>query len=71
MIDFNAKEHPDAALIEEARMSAESDWEEEFVADIIAKVKRYGASWNPTAAQRAKLFQIAGREELGDGFDKD
>lgn len=70
MIDFNAKPHPQAALIEEARMAADSDWEEEFVADIIEKVGRYGASFSLHSGQLAKLRQIAGQEDLGDGFDR-
>lgn len=70
MMDFNAKPHPEAALIEEARMAADSDWEEEFVAKIIANVKLYGPGHVLSEAQHAKLCQIAGREDLGDGFDR-
>lgn len=70
MLNFNRKPHPDDLLIEEARMAADSDWEEEFVANIIRQRNLYGAGWRMTEAQHAKLAQITGQEELDDGFDR-
>jgi hypothetical protein len=73
MIDFNKPQrrpHEHDLLIDEARMAASSDWEEEFVADIIEKRDRYGDSFSLNENQLAKLHQIAGEENLSDGFDR-
>lgn len=51
--------HPLDDLLEDARMAAATDWEENFVDDMLANRKRWGARWTPTAAQEAKLRQIA------------
>jgi hypothetical protein len=52
-------EHPLDELLEDARMAASTDWEEDFVADQLANRKKYGARWRPTDGQVAKLRQIA------------
>lgn len=70
MPDFNDDDHPLDALLEDARMAAESEWEEDFVADMAASRKRYGRQWNPTDRQVDKLRQIAGEEWLGDSYDR-
>lgn len=60
MPDLNNRyEHPDDFLIEEARMAADTDWAEEFVADIITRRNEWGGAFRLTDRQRAKLNQIA------------
>jgi hypothetical protein len=61
MIDVNGDRpgHPDDELIEDARMAASSDWEEEFIADIIERRQRFGRAFMLTPKQREKLQQIA------------
>lgn len=59
MPDFNeGPDHPDDLLLEEARMSAETDWEENFVADLLKNRNRYGAAFRLTDPQRDKLQEI-------------
>lgn len=59
MPDFNeGPDHPDDLLLEEARMSAETDWEEDFVADLLKNRTRYGAAFRLSDAQREKLEEI-------------
>jgi hypothetical protein len=58
MLDFSGSDHPDAELIEEARMAAGTDWEEQFVADILARIRR-NPGYSLSVAQRAKLEAIA------------
>jgi hypothetical protein len=58
MLDFSGSDHPDAELIEEARMAAGNDWEEQFVADILARIRR-NPGYSLSVAQRAKLEAIA------------
>lgn len=66
-IDLNSSarpDHPDDLLIEEARMAAETDWEEDFVASILGRRAKYGLSFRLTDAQREKLTEIAhGKED--------
>lgn len=71
MPDFNRREHPDDMLLEEARMAAESDWEEEFVADLLKRRNRYAEQFTLTNRQRDKLKQIAYGEQIDDDtFDR-
>lgn len=58
-MNLNRPEHPDDLLLEEARMAAESDREEEFVADLLKDRDKYGASFRITAKQRQWLERIA------------
>lgn len=69
-ISLNDDGHPLDELLEDARMAADSVWEEEFVADMLGNRKKYGNHWRPTDMQIAKLRQIAGEDSLGDGFDR-
>lgn len=61
-INLSERDHKHAALIEDARMQVTNDWEEEFVADIIAKTKR-DPSCELTEKQIEKLNQIAWGEQ--------
>lgn len=56
-------EHPDDALLESARMAASTDWEENFVADLLKRRKEWGGAFDLTEMQRLKLMQIAGEGE--------
>ena len=51
-------------LLEDARMSASTDWEEGFVADLLERRKTYGYEFDLSAAQRTKLEEIV----QGDGL---
>ena len=51
-------------------MAASSDWEEEFAGKMLEQRRRYGARWEPTGAQIAKLRQICGKTYLDDGYDR-
>lgn len=59
MLNLN-DEHPDDALLEDARMNAATDWEEKFVADQLTRRKQYGLNFTLTDAQRETLKKIAG-----------
>jgi hypothetical protein len=52
-------EHELDELLEDARMAASTDWEEDFVADQLANREKYGARWRPTDGQIKKLRKIA------------
>lgn len=54
--------HPDDALLEDARMAAATDWEEDFVANLLHRRSRHGANFNMSERERAKLIEIAGGE---------
>jgi hypothetical protein len=69
-IDFNDREHRDDGLLEEARMAASTDWEEEFVADLIARRKRYGAGFELTDRQREKLGEIVDPPERDERWNR-
>lgn len=64
MPNFNPPDHPDDELIEDARMQASSDREEEFIADMLRLRQQYGASFKLSADQRSWLQKIA----YGDGL---
>ena len=70
MIDLNEADHPLDELLEDARMAAATDWEEEFMADQIKNRQHYGLNWEPTPMQIAKMRQIAGQAWLEDGYDR-
>ena len=70
MITFAGDDHPLDELLEDARMAASSEWEEEFVDSQIENRKRYGRRWEPTDRQVNKLKQITGNKFLDDGYDK-
>lgn len=55
-------EHPDDGLLEDARMSASSDWEESFVADLLDRRSRHGFNFSLSERERAKLLEITGGE---------
>lgn len=59
MPNFNPPDHPDDELIEDARMQASSDREEEFIADIKSLRDRLGLSFKLSADQRSWLEKIA------------
>jgi hypothetical protein len=52
-------EHEHDALLDDARMAASTDWEEDFVAEQLANREKYGARWRPTDGQVGKLREIA------------
>lgn len=54
--------HPDDELLETARMAATTDWEEEFVRDMLRKRRRWRGAFELTPEQRRKLEQIAGED---------
>jgi hypothetical protein len=63
-LDFNKSpggeiEHQLDELLEDARMAASTDWEEDFVADQLANREKYGARWQPTELMVLKLKEIA------------
>jgi len=62
--------HPLDELLEDARMAASSDWEEDFVEKMTEERKKWGLRWHPTDRQEAKLRQIAGEAWLEDGYDR-
>lgn len=49
-------------LLEMARMNAENDWEENFVAGLLEKHKQYGARMYLSDLQHEHLKRIAGDE---------
>lgn len=59
-------EHPLDSLLEDARMAASTDWEEQFVADMTEKRKKYGSKWHVSVGQERKLRQIAEKEDSED-----
>ncbi len=63
------EEHPLDELLEDALMSASSDWECNFVEDMSVNRKRYGLRWSPTDAQISKMRQIVGKDEDNDNDD--
>lgn len=69
-MNFNPERHPLDELLEDARMAASSEWEEDFVNEMTAARKKYGLRWEPTDRQEAKLRQIASEEWLEDGYDR-
>lgn len=70
MIDLIEPDHPLDELLEDARMAASSDWEEEFVDSQLQARKCYGQNWYPTDRQIDKLKQIVGKKWLEDGYDR-
>lgn len=49
-------------LLEDARMNAANDWEEQFVADLIHKFDEYGRRMFLSDAQQEHLERIASDE---------
>jgi hypothetical protein len=49
-------------LLEDARMNAANDWEEEFVADMKARFDQYGRRMYLSDAQKQTLERIANDE---------
>lgn len=49
-------------LLENARMNAANDWEEEFAADMKARYERFGRRMFISEPQREHLERIAGDE---------
>lgn len=49
-------------LLEDARMNAANDWEEEFVADMVARFEQYGRRMYLSDAQKQTLERIANDE---------
>jgi hypothetical protein len=56
-LDLNPSDHPDAELIEDARMAAVTNWEEAFVEAIRDRVRRF-PTMELSGMQRDKLEQI-------------
>ena len=69
-MNLNPEPHPLDELLEDARMAASSEWEEDFVRAATAAREKYGLRWKLTDRQEAKLRQIAGEEWLEDGYDR-
>lgn len=49
-------------LVESARMNAANDWEENFIAGIVDKFKKYGSNMYLSDLQLEHLKRIAGEE---------
>lgn len=51
-------EHPDDALLEDARMNASTQWEEAFIAGLLERRKKYGGNFHLSDAQREIVERI-------------
>jgi len=68
-LDFNkSQDHPHDELIEDARMAASNEWEENFVASIIERRKKYGLRFTLSELQFQTLKDIAETQDEGDLF---
>lgn len=56
-ISLNPKEHKHSSLIEDARMQASNEWEEEFVSDVKSKIDK-NSNYELSDAQINKLQEI-------------
>lgn len=54
---------PFESMLEDARMNARNDWEEEFVASVIKKYEEYGSSMFWSGQQDTVLRRIAGPDD--------
>lgn len=52
-------EHPDDALLEEARMNASADWAEELIASLLSRRRRLGANFSLSKRERELAERIA------------
>ena len=52
-------DHPDDALLEDARMNAESDWAEEFIANLLRRRREYGGNFRLSDRERELVERIA------------
>lgn len=52
-------EHPDDALLEEARMNADADWAEELIASLLVRRKRHGANFSMSDRERELVERIS------------
>jgi hypothetical protein len=52
-------EHPDDALLEDARMSADSEWAEEFIASLLRRRREFGGAFVLSDRQRELVERIA------------
>lgn len=52
-------EHPDDALLEDARMNASADWAEELIASLIGRRQRLGANFSLSERERELVERIA------------
>lgn len=52
-------EHPDDALLEDARMNADSEWAEEFIVDLLKLRRKLGANFSLSDRQRELVERIA------------
>jgi hypothetical protein len=54
-------EHPDDATLEDARMNAATDWEEQFIASLLTRRKQYGGGFRLSDREREIVERIAGQ----------
>jgi hypothetical protein len=52
-------EHPDDALLEDARMNADSDWAEEFIANLLRRRREFGGNFSLSDRERELVERIA------------
>lgn len=52
-------QHPDDALLEDARMNADADWAEELIASLLDRRRRLGANFSLSARERELVERIA------------
>lgn len=52
-------DHPDDALLEEARMNADSDFAEQFIASLLKRRREYGGSFRLSDRERELVERIA------------
>lgn len=51
------------ALLNEARMQASTDWEEDFIADLLDRFERFGSAMSLSERQLETVRRIAGEGE--------
>lgn len=52
-------EHPDDAMLEDARMNASEDWAEELISSLLNRRKRHGANFSLSKRERELAERIA------------
>lgn len=60
-MDLN-NNHPDDAILEDARMSADNDWEENFIASLLDRRKRMAEAFSLSDREREIVLRIGGNQ---------
>lgn len=53
-------DHPDDELLEDARMAASTEWEEQFIQSLRQRRQSFGGAFQISERERATLERIAG-----------